>query len=86
MGLAPFSLALELSLSLGPVQIQNLPSRGPKCAAHLAHSTSLALCKQKNTLDIAIDTLQSLVIIFQVRVCVTQTIQSLQILRDHKHV
>ena len=61
--LAPFYLTLELSLLLGPVQNQNLPSRGPKCAPHLPHSASLALCKQKNTLEIALDTLLSLVLI-----------------------
>ena len=58
--LAPFYLALELSLLLGPVQNQNLPSRGPKNAAHLAQSASLALCKPENTLYIALDTLPSL--------------------------
>ena len=80
--LAPFYLALELSLLLGPVQNQNLPSRGPKCAAHLAHSASLALCKQENTLDIALYTFQSLVSISEVKECVTQTLQILQISRD----
>ena len=35
MCLAPFYLALEPSLLLGPVQNQNLPSRGRKCAPHL---------------------------------------------------
>ena len=80
--LAPFYLALELSLLLGPVQNQNLPSRGPKCAARLAHSVSIALCKQENTLDIALDTLPKLVLISQVKECVTQTLQILQISRD----
>ena len=80
--LAPFYLALELSLLLGPVQNQNLPSRGPKCAAHLAHSASLALCKQENTLDIALYTFRSLVSISEVKECVTQTLQILQISRD----
>ena len=35
MRLAPFYLALEPNLLLGPVQNQNLPSRGRKCAPHL---------------------------------------------------
>ena len=80
--LAPFYLALELSLLLGPVQNHNLLSRGPKCAAHLAHSASLALCKQENTLDIALYTFRSLVSISEVKECVTQTLQILQISRD----
>ena len=71
-----------MSLILGPVQNQNLPSRGPKCAAHLAHSLSLALCKQKNTLEIALDILSSLVSHSKVREWVTQTLQVFQILRD----
>ena len=50
--------------------------------ARLAHSVSLALCKQGNTLDIALDTFQSLVSISEVRECVTQTLQILQISRD----
>ena len=45
--LAPFYLALELSLLLGPVQTQKLHSRGPICVAHLANFASLALCKQE---------------------------------------
>ena len=52
MCLAPFYLAVELSLLLGPVQNQNLPSREFKYAAHvahMAHSASLALWKQENT-------------------------------------
>ena len=40
--------------------------------ARLAHSVSIALCNQENTQDIALDTLQSLVFIFQVRECVTK--------------
>ena len=64
---------------IGPVQNQNLPSRGPNCAPHLPHSALLALCKQENTLDIALDTLPSLVFISQVKECVTQTLQILQI-------
>ena len=56
MCLDPFYLALELSILLGPVQNQNLHSRGPTCAAHLAQNASLALCKQEITLDIALDT------------------------------
>ena len=54
--LATFYLALELSLLLGPVQNQNLPSRGAQCVQHLQHRVSLALCKQDKTLDIALDT------------------------------
>ena len=50
--------------------------------ARLAHSVSLALCKQENTPDIALDTFQSLVSISEVRECVTQTLQILQILKD----
>ena len=80
--LAPFYLALELSLLLRLVQNQNLPSRGPKCPAHLAHSASSALCNQENTLDIALDTFRSLVSFCEVRECVTQTLQILQISRD----
>ena len=57
MCLTPFYLTLELSLLLGPVHNQNLPSRGPKCVPHFPHSASLALCKQENTLDIALNTL-----------------------------
>ena len=45
-------------------------------------SVSLALCKQENTQDIALDTLQSLVSVSEVRECVTQTLEILQISRD----
>ena len=45
--LAPFCLTTELNLLLGTVQNQNLHSRGPKCAARLAHSASLTLCNQE---------------------------------------
>ena len=45
-------------------------------------SGTLALCKQENTLDIALDTSQILVSISKVRECVTQTLQIFQILRD----
>ena len=38
--------------------------------------------RPENTLDIALDTLPSLVFIFQVKECVTQTLQNLQISRD----
>ena len=73
MCLAPFYLALELSLLFWPVLNQNLPSRGAYCAQQLQHSVSLSLCKQENTLDIALDTFRSLVSISEVRECVTQT-------------
>ena len=45
------------------------PLEGFNIAQHLQHSVSLALCKQENTLDIALDTLPSLVFISQVKVC-----------------
>ena len=67
MCLAPFYLALELSLILGPVQTQNLRFRGSLYAARLARSVSLALCKQESTLEIALDTFQSLVSISEER-------------------
>ena len=56
MCFAPFYLALELSLVLGQVQNQNLPSRWPKYAAGVEYSASLALYKQEITIDIALDT------------------------------
>ena len=43
--------------------------------ATCAHSGSLALCKQENALDIALDTLPRLIFISQVKECVTQTPQ-----------
>ena len=43
--------------NIGAGTNQNLPCRGPKCAPHLPNSASFALCKQDNTLDIALDTL-----------------------------
>ena len=66
MCLAPFYHALDLSLLLGPVQNHNLHSRGLLYAIRLAHSVSLALYKQENTLDIALDTFRSLVSISKV--------------------
>ena len=39
--------------------------------ANLAQSVLFALCKQENTLDIALETFLSLVPIFEVRECVT---------------
>ena len=80
--LASFYLAIELSLLLGPVQNKNLPSRGDYCEQHLQHSVSLSLGKEENTLDIALDTLQSLVLISPVKYCVTQTLQILHISKD----
>ena len=80
MCLAPFYFALELSLLFGPVQNQNLPSKGAQCAQYLQHSVSLALCKQENELDIALYTLP--VFISQVKDCVTQTLQILKVSRD----
>ena len=65
--LAPFYLALELTLLLGPVQNQNWPSRGGLCAQHLQYNVSLALGKQENTLDIALDILPNLVNISEVK-------------------
>ena len=45
-----------------------------------ATSALFALCKQENTLDIALDTLLSLVFISQVKECLTRTLQILQTL------
>ena len=56
--------------------------KGPQYAACLTHSVSLALCKQENTLHIALDTFQSLVSISKVREFVLQALQILQISRD----
>ena len=50
--------------------------------ACLAHSVSLAICKQENTVDVALDAFQSLVSISEVRECVTQTLKILQISGD----
>ena len=43
---------------------------------------SFGLCQQENTLNIALDTFRSLVSISEVRECVKQTLQILQISRD----
>ena len=48
----------------------------------MQHSVSIALCKQENTLYMDLNTLSSLFVISQVKECVTQTLQILQILRD----
>ena len=50
--------------------------------ARLVHIVYLALCKQENTLDIALDTFQTLISISEARECVTQTLKILQISRD----
>ena len=70
-----------MSLILGPVQNQNLYSKG-SLFAHLLYSASLAKAYQENPLDIDLDTFRSLVSISAVRECVTKTLQTHQSKRD----
>ena len=54
--------------------------------ARLAHSVSLALCKQENTPDIALDTFQSLISISEVRSVLHKPSKSFRFQETHKHM
>ena len=77
-----FGSGTELSLIQGPVQNQNLHSRGSKYARHLRHSALLGKAYQEKSLDIGLDTFRSLVSISAVQEWVTKTLQTPPSSRD----